>query len=127
MRKLSAYFLAIIIAAQGFYNLGVVGYWLANRAYIAANLCENRDRPDEHCDGKCYLKKKIAAAPDAPANDASPLPMLKKCSDLSEFLPSAPMSICAHFPLEKAILMPTQHPLRGILPENGVFHPPPVG
>ncbi|NIJ55360.1 hypothetical protein [Dyadobacter arcticus] len=32
------------------------------RDYIIANLCENRNRPQLHCDGKCYLAKKIADA-----------------------------------------------------------------
>jgi len=31
------------------------------REYIVANLCENRNRPQLHCDGKCYLAKLIAS------------------------------------------------------------------
>jgi hypothetical protein len=31
------------------------------REYIVANLCENRNRPQLNCDGKCYLAKRIAA------------------------------------------------------------------
>ncbi|MFN8355197.1 MAG: hypothetical protein U0Y10_12155 [Spirosomataceae bacterium] len=30
--------------------------------YIAKYLCVNRDKPQLHCDGKCYLAKRIAAA-----------------------------------------------------------------
>jgi hypothetical protein len=30
--------------------------------FIVATLCENRNRPQLHCDGKCYLAKKIADA-----------------------------------------------------------------
>ncbi|PAC28919.1 hypothetical protein [Flectobacillus sp. BAB-3569] len=30
--------------------------------YIVQNLCENRFRPDLHCNGKCYLAKRVAAA-----------------------------------------------------------------
>lgn len=30
--------------------------------YIIKNLCENRFRPDLHCNGKCYLAKRVAAA-----------------------------------------------------------------
>jgi len=30
------------------------------RDYIVANLCVNRNRPQLHCDGKCYLAKKLA-------------------------------------------------------------------
>lgn len=29
--------------------------------YIVQNLCENRLRPQLHCDGKCYLAKRLAA------------------------------------------------------------------
>lgn len=30
-----------------------------NKNYIAVNLCENRDKPMLHCNGKCYLAKKL--------------------------------------------------------------------
>lgn len=30
-----------------------------NKNYIAANLCENRDKPVLQCNGKCYLSKKL--------------------------------------------------------------------
>lgn len=32
------------------------------RNYIVANLCENRNRPQLNCNGKCYLAKRIADA-----------------------------------------------------------------
>ena len=31
-----------------------------NQDYIAKNLCENRDKPQMHCCGKCCLKKQLA-------------------------------------------------------------------
>lgn len=31
------------------------------REYIVNNLCENKNRPQMHCDGKCYLAKRIAS------------------------------------------------------------------
>jgi len=33
-----------------------------NRNYIAKELCENRSKPELHCNGKCFLKKKLQAA-----------------------------------------------------------------
>jgi hypothetical protein len=30
-----------------------------NKDFIARNLCENRGRPALHCEGKCYLCKKV--------------------------------------------------------------------
>jgi hypothetical protein len=35
-----------------------LGYQL-NKEYIAKNLCENRNRPEMKCDGKCYLCKRL--------------------------------------------------------------------
>ena len=35
-----------------------VNYWM-NRDYIAAELCENKDKPELDCNGKCHLKKEI--------------------------------------------------------------------
>lgn len=32
------------------------------RDYIARYLCENRNRPELHCDGQCYLAKRLQAA-----------------------------------------------------------------
>lgn len=33
-----------------------------NKSYIVKELCENRNRPELHCNGKCFLKKKLQAA-----------------------------------------------------------------
>ncbi|MDR3716828.1 MAG: hypothetical protein P4L51_28805 [Puia sp.] len=39
-------------------NILVLDYQ-CNKKFIAANLCENKDKPDLKCEGKCYLCKKI--------------------------------------------------------------------
>jgi hypothetical protein len=33
-----------------------------NQRYIAKELCENRDKPELNCEGKCYLAKKLKQA-----------------------------------------------------------------
>ncbi|RYD87969.1 MAG: hypothetical protein EOP54_27980 [Sphingobacteriales bacterium] len=33
-----------------------------NRSFIVKELCENRDKPEMKCEGKCFLKKRLAAA-----------------------------------------------------------------
>ncbi|MEE1884119.1 hypothetical protein [Pedobacter flavus] len=33
-----------------------------NKSYIVAELCENKDKPELNCNGKCFLKKKLKAA-----------------------------------------------------------------
>ena len=43
---------------------GVVAYYHANKDYIARVLCENRDKPELHCDGQCYLARQLKARQD---------------------------------------------------------------
>jgi len=45
-------------------NLFVFMGFEVNQKYIAAELCENRDKPQMHCNGKCYLMKKLKQAQD---------------------------------------------------------------
>jgi phosphoribosylformylglycinamidine (FGAM) synthase-like amidotransferase family enzyme len=33
-----------------------------NKEYIATHLCENKNKPMLHCNGKCHLQKQLAAA-----------------------------------------------------------------
>ena len=43
---------------------GTIAYYHANKDYIARVLCENRDKPQLHCDGQCYLAKQLKAQQD---------------------------------------------------------------
>ncbi|UNY98196.1 hypothetical protein MQE36_14030 [Zhouia spongiae] len=47
----------------------VVDY-VINYEYISEVLCENKDRPELHCDGKCYLSKMLAQ--ESNKNDKNP-------------------------------------------------------
>lgn len=37
-----------------------------NKEFIAANLCENKAKPQLQCEGKCHLKKQIEKNSDTP-------------------------------------------------------------
>jgi hypothetical protein len=43
---------------------GIIAHYQLNKDYIARVLCENRNRPEIHCDGKCYLAKRLKAQQD---------------------------------------------------------------
>ena len=43
---------------------GTIAYYHVNKDYIARVLCQNRDKPQLHCDGRCYLAKKLKAQED---------------------------------------------------------------
>lgn len=36
--------------------------YLVNYHYITTELCENKNAPEMHCNGKCHLKKELAKA-----------------------------------------------------------------
>lgn len=125
MRQLTATLLALIITSQAFYNVGVLAYWLANRAYIAATLCENKDKPQLHCDGKCYLKKKIAEIPDnAPVKGLAKVPNLKKGIEVADYLPQVPVLLWEEHPTTTTILIPGEQHLCPVLLWGGIFRPP---
>ena len=62
LRKTLSYILILLILSSGFTRFYFyVGYEL-NKNYIATVLCENINKPELKCDGKCYLSKKIKQA-----------------------------------------------------------------
>ena len=48
--------------------------------YISTVLCENKDKPMLHCDGKCYLKKQLnkASAQDTQSNTGNSCKVLQE-------------------------------------------------
>lgn len=57
-KSLSILLLAALIC-QCFSKLGIIAYYQINRDFIASHLCINRDKPQMHCNGKCYLNRKL--------------------------------------------------------------------
>ena len=59
MLRSIALILILSIAFQHFAKLFTVAWYQVNKTYIAKNLCENRNKPKMHCNGKCQLRKKL--------------------------------------------------------------------
>jgi hypothetical protein len=62
IRSFTAILLVITILASNFTRLFVYAGFELNQKYIATRLCVNRDKPMLHCNGKCYLAKKLKQA-----------------------------------------------------------------
>jgi hypothetical protein len=62
--KITAVLLIIVIVSSSFSRFFIFAGFELNKSYIATKLCENRNRPWMHCNGKCYLMKKIKQAED---------------------------------------------------------------
>ena len=44
-----------------------------NKEYIAENLCENNDKPELHCEGKCHLTKELVKASEKEEDPTAPI------------------------------------------------------
>lgn len=62
MRRATAILLLVALPFQFVVKIGVVGYYLLNRDYIAGALCVNRSKPGMHCKGTCYLAARMTNA-----------------------------------------------------------------
>ncbi|RTL58274.1 MAG: hypothetical protein EKK37_08015 [Sphingobacteriales bacterium] len=58
-KQLIAILIIFSLALQSFQHYAILAEFYWNRDYIAKNLCENRNKPQMHCNGKCHLKKQL--------------------------------------------------------------------
>lgn len=59
MKKIVAITLLLGVLLQMLSKLVIIGDYQLNKSYIAENLCENKSKPQMHCEGKCHLKKQL--------------------------------------------------------------------
>jgi len=69
LKKVTALLLIATMISANFTRLFIYAGFELNKNYIAAKLCENRNKPWMHCNGKCYFMKKIKQAQDREKND----------------------------------------------------------
>ncbi len=67
----------LIVLLQCGTRLSILVYYQLNKKFIASTLCVNKAKPSIHCNGKCYLAKKLKAQE-------------KKESELPKFLKELP-------------------------------------
>ncbi|MCF2487619.1 hypothetical protein [Dyadobacter sp. CY347] len=61
MRVALLYIWLFVTILPTFSQWGTIAYYHINKDYITRVLCENRDKPQLHCDGQCFLAKKLRA------------------------------------------------------------------
>jgi len=67
-RSSLAFILIVALLSASFSRLFIYAGFNANQKLITSTLCENRDKPQLHCNGKCYLMKKIKLAEEKEKN-----------------------------------------------------------
>ena len=74
MNKLIVFLLIVGIGFQSVGKLLVLAWYQVNKTYIAQKLCENRNKPKMHCNGKCQLRKKMQLLEqESPSNSSVPV------------------------------------------------------
>jgi hypothetical protein len=93
MRALVSIFLCTLLSMPWLTKLVITVDFFAHQDYIAANLCENRDQPELHCEGKCVLMQKLNMVED---QDPQPKPLPEilgfELSGFVQFDPETDMS-----------------------------------
>lgn len=102
---------------------GTIAYYNVNKAYIARVLCENRDKPQLHCDGQCYLAKQLKAQQDRQDKETTErvnnTPIIQLfCQDNLLF------SFDPYFPLLVSVAFSAYHSAAYTAPVQKLFHPP---
>lgn len=75
-RLLSILFISLVLA---FRPLIPILDYVVNYQYIVEELCENREKPEMLCNGKCYLAKEMAktAEESQPSKDNTKIAIVK--------------------------------------------------
>lgn len=69
LNRFTAILLIVFTLSANLSRLYVFAGFELNKAVIANTLCENRNKPWLHCNGKCYLIKKIRQAEEKEKNE----------------------------------------------------------
>lgn len=120
MQKLLSISLLFALTLQCFSNLGVIAGYELNKQYIASVLCVNRDNSSMHCDGKCYLDKKLQQDQQRKNNEnglsGNKLDVVLFCTTEQFFFSSEVNKDLVEFPPFKYYVYPSPH--------FNFFHPP---
>jgi hypothetical protein len=122
LQRFTAYLLIVSLVTVSFSRFFVYAGFELNRNYIATKLCENRDKPWLHCDGKCYFAKKIKQAEDKQASDERQ----SQKSLFQEVYVASSTEIKFH----SSLLQVIETPCNCTLPVNrvgAIFRPPQLG
>lgn len=65
LSRFISFTLILALSFQCQVKLGLLTYYSVNIEYIIKELCENKDKPELNCKGKCFLKKKMAQADES--------------------------------------------------------------
>jgi hypothetical protein len=121
MKKMLLYFLTISLLLQASWVYVVIGAFYVNKDYFAKYLCENRDKPQLHCNGNCVLMKKIKKAQEKEKQN----PTAKLKSEVYDLINSYALFSFAPSSVEiKLLSLGTVDTKYNSIDPNRLFRPP---
>ena len=117
--KVISLILIMALSFQCLIKIGLISYYSLNIEYIIQELCENKDKPELNCKGKCYLKKKMADADKAEKQSSE----IFKQIEFPVFITLTNLSLIADYILIENSL-PVNKNLYSHNPNFKIFHPP---
>jgi hypothetical protein len=115
--------ITILLFSLVFQSLQIVGFtalYELNKKFIAEKLCENRSRPQMHCEGKCCLKKQLAKSAGQQNDNKSPVTKIENLVYQVESFFS--INACCHQSLENCFPVTRSNIVKGFY--KNIFHPP---
>ncbi len=92
MKRLAAIALLIVLAAPLLYKSAMMLHYWSNLKFYSEVLCENKERPEMHCNGSCAIAKELNAAEEGKANAEKNIPELSRL-EISSFINSSVFSL----------------------------------
>jgi hypothetical protein len=125
MNKLTATILMLCLCCQLVLKLSIVAWFEINQDYIASTLCENRNKPELVCCGKCVLTKQLKNVDDAEQKGQKNIPSKEeRTASVSFVLPPYVNATITFNPRNSSVK-------RAVIPNlfdselsKSIFHPP---
>lgn len=122
LKQFTGWLLIFTVLTMNYSRLFVYAGFELNQKYIAANLCENRNKPWLHCDGKCFFMKKIKQAEEKEKSDENQ----SQKDHIQESFFERSSNFKFHTQLLQLISTPYHAPVLPLLIKT-IFRPPQIG
>ena len=119
LKRLTGWLLMLAILTANYSYLFVYTGFKLNQKYIASTLCENRNKPWLHCNGHCYLMKKLKQAEEKEKAEER--------ESQKNMVQETFCEPCTTIEFHTVLLQTISTPYRASLPflsGNTLFHPP---
>ena len=125
MIKIFAIFLSLSILVLSSSKTFILLNYSINKEYIAKNLCENRNKPEKNCCGKCYLRKQLHKVDDGATSPAGKtIPSKWNLGQVSVFVVPSEVRLVLLASCERAGNVLVNEAFITHDPIDNIFHPP---